>query len=202
MKWFTLRCVKCICLICFSSISHRWLYIMRINNSNYNGSKEVISDDIQLNSWNTRNDSCIFKRHCVSLQSRHMGVMASEITAHTIVFCCSLFTLTPKKKQRFTSLDLYAGDPSMNEGSPHKGRMMHISVSWHYHDSCASLSLLTLIARFMAPTGGPPGADRTQVGPMLTPRILLSGQALQIFAYPKWARVLCRMQILSFTLLY
>ena len=31
------------------------------------------------------------------------------------------------------------------------------------------------IARFMGPTWDPPGADRTQVGPMLAPWILLSG---------------------------
>ena len=33
----------------------------------------------------------------------------------------------------------------------------------------------TLIARFMGPTWGPSGADRTQVGPMLAPWTLLSG---------------------------
>ena len=32
-----------------------------------------------------------------------------------------------------------------------------------------------LIARLMGPTWGPSGADRTQVGPMLAPRTLLSG---------------------------
>ena len=34
----------------------------------------------------------------------------------------------------------------------------------------------SLIARFMGPTWGPSEADRTQVGPMLAPWILLSGQ--------------------------
>ena len=34
----------------------------------------------------------------------------------------------------------------------------------------------TLIARFMGPTWGSSGADRTQVGPMLAPWTLLSGQ--------------------------
>ena len=34
---------------------------------------------------------------------------------------------------------------------------------------------ITLIARFMGPTWGPSGADRTQVGPMLAPWSLLSG---------------------------
>ena len=35
-----------------------------------------------------------------------------------------------------------------------------------------------LIARFMGPTWGPSGADRTQVGPMLAPWTFLSGSAL------------------------
>ena len=34
---------------------------------------------------------------------------------------------------------------------------------------------LSLIARLMGPTWGPSGADRTQVGPMLAPWMLLSG---------------------------
>ena len=32
--------------------------------------------------------------------------------------------------------------------------------------------------RYMGPTWGPPGADRTQVGPMLAPWILLSGTCI------------------------
>ena len=35
--------------------------------------------------------------------------------------------------------------------------------------------MLSLIARFMGPTWGPYGADKTQVGPMLAPKTLLSG---------------------------
>ena len=38
----------------------------------------------------------------------------------------------------------------------------------------------TLIARFMGPTWGPSGSDRTQVGPMLAPWILLSEQSRTI----------------------
>ena len=37
--------------------------------------------------------------------------------------------------------------------------------------------LMTQIAIFMGPTWGPPGADRTQVSPMLAPWTLLSGDA-------------------------
>ena len=43
---------------------------------------------------------------------------------------------------------------------------------WKYMNTT---DLAALIARFMRPTWGPPGADRTQVGPMLAPWILLSG---------------------------
>ena len=40
---------------------------------------------------------------------------------------------------------------------------------------------MTLIARFKGPTWGPSGADRTQVGPMLAPWTLLSGEAWTVF---------------------
>ena len=42
---------------------------------------------------------------------------------------------------------------------------------------CGQLSAYSLIARFMGPTWGPSGTDRTQVGPMLAPWTLLSGLA-------------------------
>ena len=45
----------------------------------------------------------------------------------------------------------------------------HMQASWQLH------WLVSLIARFMRPTRGPSGADRTQVGPMLAPWTLLSG---------------------------
>ena len=40
------------------------------------------------------------------------------------------------------------------------------------------VGITALIARFMGPTRGPSGADRTQVGPMLAPWTLLSGSLL------------------------
>ena len=51
------------------------------------------------------------------------------------------------------------------------------------HDSqvlserCSMIVVTTQIARFMGSTWDPPGADRTQVGPMLAPWTLLSGKA-------------------------
>ena len=54
-----------------------------------------------------------------------------------------------------------------------------------HHDHCCFRLLTTLavvewtlIARFMGPTLGPSGADRTQMGPMLAPWTLLSGNTL------------------------
>ena len=44
-----------------------------------------------------------------------------------------------------------------------------------------ALSQQSLIARFMGPTWGPSGADRTQVGPMLAPWTLLSRML-----FPSW----------------
>ena len=38
-----------------------------------------------------------------------------------------------------------------------------------------NIHVASLIARFMGPTLGPSGADRTQEGPLLAPRTLLSG---------------------------
>ena len=46
-----------------------------------------------------------------------------------------------------------------------------------YLSSCLSDVKSTLKPRFMGPTWGPSGADRTQVGPMLAPWTLLSGLA-------------------------
>ena len=43
---------------------------------------------------------------------------------------------------------------------------------------CDNLQIWTLIARFIGPTWGPSGADRTQMGPMLVLWILLSGECI------------------------
>ena len=61
--------------------------------------------------------------------------------------------------------------------------------------------ILSPIARFMGPTWGPPGADRTKVGPMLATRTLLSGKctlftvffalfwSCSCWYYPGWINV-------------
>ena len=47
----------------------------------------------------------------------------------------------------------------------------------------SSLEYTTLIARYMGPTWGPSGADKTQVGPTLAPWTLLSGPRCHVL-YP------------------
>ena len=56
--------------------------------------------------------------------------------------------------------------------NPNQGKQAMYTVCMH--------SILTLIARFTGLTWGPSGADRTQVGPMLAPWPLLSGNILGI----------------------
>ena len=48
---------------------------------------------------------------------------------------------------------------------------------------------LSLITKFMGPTGGPPGADRTQVGPMLAPWTFLSGVVCMILFFLKYITI-------------
>ena len=57
-----------------------------------------------------------------------------------------------------------------------------ITRAYYLAEKCSCLfnhmlGKATLIARFMGPTWGPSGAGRTQVGPMLVPWTLLSGQS-------------------------
>ena len=49
-----------------------------------------------------------------------------------------------------------------------------------YQIMTTGVHMLSLIARFMGPTWGPSGADRTQVGPILAPWTLLSGMILPL----------------------
>ena len=50
----------------------------------------------------------------------------------------------------------------------------------YYFDSFDITTQGSQTAKFMGPTWGPSGADRTQMGPMLAPWTLLSGIAPQL----------------------
>ena len=67
-----------------------------------------------------------------------------------------------------------------------------------YSDTIAVFPLapsptVSLIARFMGPTWGPSGADRTQVGPMLAPWILLSGMPTVTRQQPQFTVCRCHL---------
>ena len=52
---------------------------------------------------------------------------------------------------------------------PRHNKSINLAVPMTYGGSLYSQQCISLIARFMGPTWGPPGADRTEVGPMLAP---------------------------------
>ena len=62
--------------------------------------------------------------------------------------------------------------------------------------SVLPLAMATLIARFMGPTWGSSETDRAQVGPMLAPWTLLSGERFDLYKLPKiiavWPYILTR----------
>ena len=64
---------------------------------------------------------------------------------------------------------------------------MHRQQLWvntgrsNFHGCFTYSELSSLIARFMGPTWGLPGADRTEVGPLLVPWTLLFGMSLSHF---------------------
>ena len=64
-------------------------------------------------------------------------------------------------------------ESSPGAGMKGRGKFLHSTDVGEWNDLTPPLT--PLIARFMGPTWGPSGADRTQVGPMLAPWTLLFG---------------------------
>ena len=84
---------------------------------------------------------------------------------------------------------------------------IYCSFALSHRLTCRELrsSKPTLIARFMGPTWGPPGADRTQVGLMLAPWSLLSGQWLTksvVLCYMPTNDLIVNFQMLSVYLVF
>ena len=95
--------------------------------------------------------------------------LAQGVSNHRQLGCIfQLIKLTTTQDKFSTLLALCEGNLPVPQG---KGPVMR---QWFPCDEF-SISLATLIARFMGPTWGPSGTDRTQVGPMLAPWTLLSG---------------------------
>ena len=65
----------------------------------------------------------------------------------------------------YCSLETRQGGQLYSHGPP------HLICSWHH---IKDNNVIAQIAKFMGPTWGPSGADRTQVGPLFAPWTLLS----------------------------
>ena len=118
---------------------------------------------------------------------RHISLMTFQINGSSTILFNKLLMLTTEKTS--ASLNLCEGNPSVPSQWGQCAEMVSVSrchrgftvrsvrratevVTW----LCYRLTgEITQIARFTGPTWGPPGADRTQVGPMLAPWTLLSG---------------------------
>ena len=86
--------------------------------------------------------------HCTSQTTTHNSKQVSNLNS-----CCAEFILALKRRGHFLKILFYS--------------LMMFTIN----------AIPSLIARFMAPTWGPSGANRAQVGPMLAPWTLLSGFA-------------------------
>ena len=75
--------------------------------------------------------------------------------------------------------------------SSHKETCGFVVAAWTNQQLVWISIETTQIARFMGPTWGPSGADRTQVGPMLAPWTLLSGKCSLAIYSP--VRPLCEL---------
>ena len=120
---------------------------------------------------------------CVSCWNRKF-ITAQWLTDNTlwfIFFLLSVFILRPPVSTRgIASLYKWQKHPHFHPGQCCVGPMCSVSKQ-----ISSRFSYISLIARFMGPTWGPPGADRTQVDPMLAPWILLFGIWPYICFVPK-----------------
>ena len=108
-----------------------------------------------------------------------IGAIASQITSLTIVYSTVYSGADQSKHQSSASLAFVWGIHRGPVNSPHKWPVTRkmfpfddVIMAWEKPRTNRKKSL---IARFMGPTWGPSGDDRTQVGPMLAPWTLLFG---------------------------
>ena len=90
----------------------------------------------------------------------------------TVVSAWSAILYINKYTVNIGDMNLVITVPAHDKARPSAGTVMNTKLEYF---------LPTLLARFMGPTWGPPGADRTQVGPMLAPWSLLSGKFQLLF---------------------
>ena len=102
-----------------------------------------------------------------------MGAMSSQITSLTIVYSIVYSGTDQRKHQSSASLAVvreFTGDRWIPRTKGQlRGKCFHLMTSSCYDLWFLSTICITLIARFMGPTWGPSGADRTEMGLMLSP---------------------------------
>ena len=92
---------------------------------------------------------------------------------------CFLKTTSMLRVDLFVS-SLFNGHPMYVEVANNSPMLTSSPLKQPSTVECDVCCLLAQIARFMRPTWGPPGAYRTQVGPMMAPWTLLSGWLLLV----------------------
>ena len=114
---------------------------------------------------------------------QHQGILFySDIiwTSRRFSFCCLFKSLSSYNRGTIRALHYWPfvlGIHWYPMDSPYKGPVIkkmcssHDIMWWQYAEKGPDI-------KFMGPTWGPSGADRTQVGPMLAPWTLLSGTSL------------------------
>ena len=149
---------------------------------------------LQITDTNPKGEGLAHQNRVNPLQWRHNGTMASQITSLIIVYSTVYSGADQRKHQSSASLAFVRGIHRWPVNSPHKWSVTRkmfpfddvivltcgvymrgdsentlYVVDWHaqvYTDVFHRHLIHTLIARFMGPTWGPSGADRTQVGPV------------------------------------
>ena len=119
-----------------------------------------------------------------------------------------MFKCKWKKTSKLQITGICEGNSPVTSESPHKEPVtqkmclfddviMLVHSSSIPAASATAMWITALIARFMGPTWGPSGADRTQVGPMLAPWTLLSEWNLYPFQWTLVIVTLLEVAIMS-----
>ena len=97
----------------------------------------------------------------------------------TRLFSNSLFRLTTLLKLQITGL-LWSIPPLTDRIASNADNVSKSSYILH---AITRVRMVTQISRFMGPTWGPPGSCRPQMGPMVAPWTLISGQTSRTISY-------------------
>ena len=120
----------------------------------------------------------------LALGWRHVWYKASHFTQYSTV-CSKAYSRVQQSQTKLTIVGLNPHRRFPCTAGRWYRKLVHIMTSSNdicHQDYCY---LPTVIERFMGPTWGPPGAARTQVGPILATRTLLSGHlCLSMFIHP------------------